>query len=315
MNKKNIALLGYGYWGKKLYSYLKKSEQFHLKYVHFRSLKNLTQENIGKEYGAEFVPDIERVWRDEDVGQVVIATPIITHYALTKQALMNNKNVLVEKPITMTGQEAHELQSLAKEKKKVLMTEYTFTFSKALKMAQKMINEGVIGDLKSIDVFIRQLGRFTDYDVYALIGSHALSIINLFLPLNTMQFSAQTTMVTNDVITSGIITFQTKDARVKGFIDLSLHCPDSEKKVFIYGEQGTIIYDCMVPDSVKLSVYRQDKNVLDPDLIREEKSFQIDESHNLRLALEDFFEGLRNRQDNLEGSVAVTEVLDALRCS
>jgi len=315
MDKKNIALIGYGYWGKNLYRYLKESKQFHLKYVHFRSLKNLTQENMGKEYGEEFIPDIERIWQDEDVGQVVIATPIITHYALTKQALMNNKNVLVEKPIAMTKQEAHELQALAEEKKKVLMTEYTFTFSKALKMVQKMINEGVIGNLKSIDIFIRQLGRFTDYDVYALIGSHALSIINMFLPLNTLQFSAQATMETNDVITSGIITFRTKDTRVKGFIDLSLHCPERQKKVFIYGEQGTIIYDCMIPDSVKLSVYRQDKNASDPDIIREEKSFQIDENHNLRLALEGFFEGLKNHQDNLAGSVAVTEVLDAIRDS
>ena len=79
----NIALIGYGYWGSKLYHYLKENQNFNLKYVYALSKKDCP----------EFIKDINLIWKDKSVKAVVIATPIETHYALVKEALLHHKNV------------------------------------------------------------------------------------------------------------------------------------------------------------------------------------------------------------------------------
>ncbi|GAH64677.1 unnamed protein product [marine sediment metagenome] len=86
-----VALIGYGYWGKKLYYYIKNNSHFNLKYVYALTKKNCK----------EFTGDINKIWNDERVKAVVIATPIDTHYCMVKEALLNGKNVLSEKPLAL----------------------------------------------------------------------------------------------------------------------------------------------------------------------------------------------------------------------
>ena len=91
----DIALIGYGYWGKKLYQYLKQDQRFCLRYVHFPSLKGLELQAIQKTYGKEFIPDVDTLWQDSSVRNVIIATPIHTHYSVALDALVHKKNILV----------------------------------------------------------------------------------------------------------------------------------------------------------------------------------------------------------------------------
>ena len=93
MNKKNVALIGYGYWGKKIFKYLQESGDFKVKYVFFRGLQKLNESTIREKYGVEFVKTIDLLMADKNVPNVIIATPVDTHYELTKKALLNSKNV------------------------------------------------------------------------------------------------------------------------------------------------------------------------------------------------------------------------------
>ena len=47
------------------------------------------------------------------VDAVYIATPHLSHYELTKQALLQKKHVLCETPLVLNGQQAKELYHLA----------------------------------------------------------------------------------------------------------------------------------------------------------------------------------------------------------
>jgi predicted dehydrogenase len=53
---------------------------------------------------------------DEAVELVIVNTPNSTHYAYTRQALLAGKNVVCEKPFTVTVAEADELINLAEQK-------------------------------------------------------------------------------------------------------------------------------------------------------------------------------------------------------
>ena len=144
--KIEIALIGYGYWGKRLYRYLKINKNFLVKYVYASSLKNKK----------EFINDINKIWNDERIKAVVIATPIDTHYSLVKKALLHNKNVLCEKPLALKTKEVLELKRIAKQKKLLLLTEFTYTFSRSIKKAEKIIEDGLIGKIESMELASRE---------------------------------------------------------------------------------------------------------------------------------------------------------------
>ncbi len=82
-------------------------------YAVWERSKNLAQE---KYPDAKVYRTLEEMLADEAVELVIVNTPNNTHYSYTKQALLAGKNVVCEKPFTVTVAEAEELIALAKEK-------------------------------------------------------------------------------------------------------------------------------------------------------------------------------------------------------
>ncbi|MBF0522468.1 MAG: Gfo/Idh/MocA family oxidoreductase [Candidatus Omnitrophica bacterium] len=314
MKIENVALIGYGYWGKKIYKYLKESSQFHLAYVFFPSLKKLSPDMIAQTYGPEFTANIDDVWNDKGVSHVIIATPINTHVDVVTEALCHGKNILVEKPLAVIGHEAQSIVEQAKTRGLILETEYTYTYSQGLQAAQNMILQGMIGDVQSISISLKQLGRFLPYDVYLLLGSHALSILDIFLPLENLTFSSDSFLVTEGVPTAAVIHYQSKQNSCRGTIEINLHCPQKDRKVIIYGEKGTIIYAPDQKDVLTLTLYKRTRFSLDKEIIEKQQTFQFDENNNLKNALENFYHVIqRNRPSNSARAVSINTVLDILR--
>ena len=316
MVQENVALIGYGYWGKKLYKYLKESKCFSLFYVYFPSLQHYDISFIHREYGHEFVASIEKIWENKLVSNVVIATPINTHYAVAREALRHSKNVLVEKPLATKLNDAIDLAETARKRNLILMTEYTYTFSHALQLARQLVKEDAIGSIKSVYITFKQLGRFLAYDVFDLLGTHALSILDLFFPLDKFSFYFRPVMRTGGLVTGGLIHFDSKEYECAGYIDVNLHCPVREKKVIIYGEKGTIIYNPDSKDTLTLTLYTRTASHKREDVVKENKTFYFDENHNIRNALQAFHEAIKTRRgDNAKRAIVIASVLEQLRNS
>src|SRR5579863_6115350 len=64
---------------------------------------------------------VEEMLADETIGLCVVATPHSTHFDFAKQCLLAGRDVVVDKPFTVTLREAEELIALAKQKKRLLM--------------------------------------------------------------------------------------------------------------------------------------------------------------------------------------------------
>ncbi len=98
----------------------------------------------------------------DSVDAVYIASPHLTHYDYVKNALLNNKHVLCEKPMVLSSEQAKELYSIANERKVVLMeaikTAYCPGFIRLISLAKS----GIIGNIKSIDA---KFTKLVDYDV------------------------------------------------------------------------------------------------------------------------------------------------------
>ncbi len=116
MQRIRTGVVGYGLAGR----------VFHAPFV--QSVPSLELASIVQRTGnsaSEAYPDIPvlRTFEellDSDVELVVIGTPSPTHYDLTKQALLANKHVVCDKPMTTTLAQALDLEATAKAQGKLL---------------------------------------------------------------------------------------------------------------------------------------------------------------------------------------------------
>ncbi len=79
-----------------------------------------------------------RKWLDK-VDAVIIATPTEYHHSIAKDCLLNGTNVLLEKPLTKTLNEAKELFEIAREKKLALHVGHVERFNGAIQEVKKRI--------------------------------------------------------------------------------------------------------------------------------------------------------------------------------
>lgn len=286
----SCALIGCGYWGSKLQRYIMDNKTLDLRYV-CNSESNL-----------------EEVWNDKQITAVIVATPNETHYSIVKAALEHNKHVLSEKPLALKTTECQELRRLALDTNQMLIVEYTYTFSKALKKAQDEINNNKIGAILGLDMSVKHLGRFGGGNVYWLLGSHMLSILNMFIPLKELEFKRQDLVSINGIVETGIIYFGNKPS---GQINISLNYPGKETKVIIYGETGTIIYNPTTHFVLQVINYQKPKWTV--NIPQNFQKSYINETNNLKYAIQEFVDGIEGKvESNIDTAVEITHILETL---
>lgn len=102
--------------------------------------------------GVEYVQEIEDIWNDPEIDLVVLSTPPHTHFALAKEALLNGKSALVEKPFTETSEQAKELFQLAEEKGLFIQCYQNRRFDSDFLTVQKVIESGKLGDILEVEM-------------------------------------------------------------------------------------------------------------------------------------------------------------------
>jgi len=256
--------------------------------------------------------DLNEVWKDEQVKAVVIATPNETHYPIVKSALINGKSVLSEKPLALKLSECEELSQIASDNGLVLLVEYVYTFSPGLKQAQSMIENGEIGRVLGIEMEVRHLGRFKGGSVYWLLGSHMLSVLDMFTPIKELSFKKEDLVIFNGAVETGIISF--KNANLSGRIVVSLNYPGKESRIIIYGETGTVIYNPVIQPTLQIENYERIKWTVADLLPRKHREFRIDESNNLYYVIEHFGMAAKGQAEgNAERAVNITKILEGLQ--
>lgn len=92
-----------------------------------------------------------------DVDAVYIATPHLSHYELTKQALQAKKHVLCEIPLVLEMEQARELYALAEVQGVILMEAHKTAHCPAFNHLMTMIKSGAIGEVVDIEASLSRL--------------------------------------------------------------------------------------------------------------------------------------------------------------
>jgi predicted dehydrogenase len=90
---------------------------------------------------------LEAMLADASLGLFVVATPNGAHFPLAKEILQAGKNVVVDKPMTLTSAEAAELIGIAKEHGVLLAPFHNCRWDSDFQTVQKLLHEGSLGRL------------------------------------------------------------------------------------------------------------------------------------------------------------------------
>ena len=88
---------------------------------------------------------------DERIQVCSILTPNFLHFPMAKKLLENGFNVICEKPMTTSYEEAKILQETLKKAGTVFAVTHTYTGYPMVRQMREMIKEGVIGKVHKVD--------------------------------------------------------------------------------------------------------------------------------------------------------------------
>lgn len=97
------------------------------------------------------VPGGQEIIDNANIDLVIVTSPNTDHFRWAKEALNAGKHVIVEKPFTVTVEEADELLALAKDKGLVLTVYHNRRFTSDTKTVKKLIDSGMLGDIVSYE--------------------------------------------------------------------------------------------------------------------------------------------------------------------
>ncbi|GAC1594416.1 MAG: Gfo/Idh/MocA family oxidoreductase [Ginsengibacter sp.] len=121
---------------------------------------------IAKESGKELFLSEDRIYltyeemikkesqlpADKKIDFVTIVTPNFAHFAPAMMALDHGFNVVIEKPMTFTLEEAKALKEKVKETGLTLCLTHTYSGYPMVKQAKAMVKEGAFGEIRKIIV-------------------------------------------------------------------------------------------------------------------------------------------------------------------
>lgn len=148
------GLIGYGLGGKCFHApFIANTPLLQLSSV----VERKTNESPERYPWVKVVRSVEELLADESLQLIVVTTPNHTHFPLAKQALLAGKNVVVDKPMTVTTAEAGELIDLAQQKNKILSVYQNRRYASDGRTIKKLVDEELLGDIFE---FESQFNRF-----------------------------------------------------------------------------------------------------------------------------------------------------------
>ncbi len=183
----NVGIIGLGFMGKIHLSklgQLQKEKEFNILAVADIDQDKLTKQVL-KECGvpdAEAFTDYRQMLRKygNEIDAINIATPISTHYSISREVLNHGIEILVEKPCCETKNQALELKEIAKRNCKNIHVGYQLRFKSPVLYAKDVL------DKEKLKVFCIK-GAFGRYEPRTHTGAHrdissqGLDLINIFM--------------------------------------------------------------------------------------------------------------------------------------
>lgn len=224
----------------------------------------------------------------EGLEAVVVATPDYLHVEHAMEALRRGKHVLCEKPIAYRVEDGVSMVEAARKAGKTLFVGHVVRYSPGFRLAKKMVDDGVIGELFFLESEYAhnydevgagkswrtdpQIGR----EQVVSGGCHAIDILRWYggNPMEVQAYANHKVLSswTTDDTTIGIYRFP-NGAIGKVFVSAAVRRNYTMRTV-LYGSKGTIIAD-NVSDQVTLYAAELDTGFMQARSMRHPETLGI----------------------------------------
>ena len=315
---KNIAVIGCGYWGQNLVRNFARLGALHTTCDNNpQNLSRLEQLYVPIKKETEF----ERVLTDNEIKGVVISTPAVLHYSMTKQALEAGKDVFVEKPLSINIEEGEELVRLAEKTGRVLMVGHLLEYHPAIVKLKELVDAGELGKINYIYSSRLNLGKFrTEENILWSFAPHDISVILLLLDEMPQQVYAHGGEYLNQGIVDVTVTTLSFSGNTKAHIFVSWLHPYKEQKLVVIGDKKMAVFDDVSSEN-KLLLYEHRiewRGQLPVPNKKDAVPVEFTMAEPLKLECQHFIDCLVSRQKprtNGDKGLKVLQVLDACQKS
>ena len=318
MARRDIAVLGCGYWGKNLVR-------------NFNELKTLglvcdiSQESLARAEeiapGVDFSRNFAEAFKRSDIKAVVLATPAETHEELAIQALENGKDVFVEKPMALTVEQGRRMNDTALKQKRILMVGHILEYHPAVSQLEKLIKQGNLGRICYIFSNRLSFGRIRENEnALWSFAPHDIALVLRLLGETPIEVSAFGGAYINSNIADVTVSYLRFSSGQNAHIFVSWLNPFKEQKFVVVGDQKMAVFDGMASDG-QLKLYHQRVETEHQKLLLHRGEMEIIEVSNeepLRNECIHFLECIRTRSRPLtdgEKGIQILTVLQACQKS
>ncbi|NVM02950.1 MAG: Gfo/Idh/MocA family oxidoreductase [Candidatus Helarchaeota archaeon] len=257
-----MAVIGAGNWGKNHIRTLSGMDNVRLKSVCDIDEERLKR--INENYpNIEITNDPKDIFKDSSIKGVVVASSSDAHFSLAKSALDNDKDVLVEKPLTLDSNSAEILIEKAEEGKRILMVGHLLIYHPAVKKIKELIKSGELGEIYYLYSQRINLGaiRRTESSLWSL-GPHDISIA-LYLLEEVPNFveAYGESYIQKDVNDVVFLNLHFPN-RIIANIHISWLDPHKIRKLTIVGSKKMVVFDDMEARE-KIKIYNKGVDSID----------------------------------------------------
>ena len=148
------GLAGYGLGGRCFHApFITTTPGFELQSV----VERKTSHSREKYHWVRVIPSFDELLLDDTLDLIVITTPNETHFPFAKKALQAGKHVVLDKPMTVTNDEAATLIRIAKEKNKLLSVYQSRRYASDALTIKALLQKNILGEIHEFEA---QYNRF-----------------------------------------------------------------------------------------------------------------------------------------------------------
>lgn len=248
---------------------------------------------VAAEFGTRALPDVKAL-AAERVQAVSLAVPTKEHARVGCELLAAGHDVLVEKPMASSLEEADALISAAKQAGRILQIGHVERFNPAVAAAQKIVKHPLFFEVHRLGVFTP---RSLDIDVVYDVMIHDLDILLTFVGAEIVDVKAVGIPVITDKVDIAHARLEFKNGTVAN-LTASRVSTERVRKMRFFQEHEYISMDFARQDVLRVRVQssggKQPINMATPEIGFEQ--LPTTQREPLKLELESFLECVRSRR-------------------
>jgi predicted dehydrogenase len=203
---------------------------------------------------------VREILEGDSVDAVVISTPTATHFKLAHAALSADKDVLCEKPLTLTARESKVLMELARSRGRILMVGHVFLFNPGILWLKSYLDSGGAGRAHYVHATRTNLGPIrSDVNAAFDLASHDISILNFLLGGEPVAVNATGQSFLSPRVEDVVFVSLLYPGDVLANVHVSWLDPKKVREITVVGEKRMVVWNDLSAEG-PITVY--DKGVI-----------------------------------------------------